>query len=123
MTPSGLLVRGHPKLRNDVIITRHEDTQDTPFVVKDPRTTRFFRFREAEHFIVTQLDGDTPLDVVRRRAEERFGATLPETALTQFVETLQRHGLLETDTARPSRQSRSRLQGGVLYLRFRVFDP
>ncbi len=123
MTPGELLVPGRPKLRSDIIITRHEDTTNAPFVVKDPRTTQFFRFREAEHFIVSQLDGDTPLDVVRAKTEARFGATLSQETLTQFVRSLQGHGLLETDGGSHGRRSRSRLKGSLLFLRFKVFDP
>jgi putative peptide zinc metalloprotease protein len=123
MTPGELLVPGRPKLRSDIVITRHEDATNAPFVAKDPRTTQFFRFREAEHFIVSQLDGETPLDVVRQRAESRFGATLSQETLTRFVRTLQDHGLLETDRGRRESRSRSRLKGSLLYLRFKVFDP
>ncbi len=51
-----------PKLRSDLVISR----QDGAVVLKDPVTGRFFRFGDAEHFITSQLDGATPLDVVRR---------------------------------------------------------
>jgi putative peptide zinc metalloprotease protein len=121
MTGGELLVPGKPKLRSDIVITRHEGATNAPFVAKDPRTTQFFRFREAEHFIVNQLDGETPLDVVRQKTEERFGATLSQETLTRFVRTLHEHGLLETD--RGPRGSRSRLKGSPLYLRFKVLDP
>ncbi|OLB50562.1 MAG: hypothetical protein AUH99_09225 [Candidatus Rokubacteria bacterium 13_2_20CM_2_70_11] len=123
MTPGELLVPGKPKLRSDIIITRHEDATNAPFVVKDPQTTQFFRFREAEHFIVSQLDGETPLDVVREKTEARFGATLSHETLTQFVRNLHEHGLLETDGGRHAGRARSRLKGNLLYLRFKVFDP
>src|SRR5437867_352193 len=123
MTPGQLLIAGRPKFRDDIIVTRHEDATNAPFVAKDPRTTQFFRFREAEHFILSQLDGVTPLDVVRQRTEERFGATLPQETLIKFVRTLESHGLLETDKARRGSRSRARLKGGLLSLRFKVFDP
>ena len=123
MTPGDILVPGKPKLRSDIVITRHEDATNAPFVAKDPRTTQFFRFREAEHFIVSQLDGETPLDVVRQRTEARFAATLSHETLTQFVRTLQDHGLLETDRSRRESRSRSRVKGSLLYLRCKVFDP
>jgi len=123
MTPGELLVAGRPKFRKDIIVTRHEDSTNAPFVAKDPRTTQFFRFREAEHFIVSQLDGETPLDVVRRKTEERFGATLPQETLTKFVRTLESHGLLETDKARRGSRPRGRLKGGLLSLRVKVLDP
>src|SRR5437667_10186731 len=115
MTPGELLVAGRPKFRSDVIVTRHEDVTNAPFVAKDPRTTQFFRFREAEHFIVSQLDGETPLDVVRQKTEERFGATLSQETLTQFVRTLHDHGLLETDGGRHAGRRRPRLAGNRPY--------
>jgi multidrug resistance efflux pump len=123
MTPGELLVPGRPKVRGDLIIARHEDAANAPFVVKDPRTTQFFRFRETEHFIVNQLDGKTPLDVVRRKTEERFGATLSQDTLTKFVRTLHDHGLLETDGDRRRSRARSRFKGSLLFLRFKVLDP
>jgi putative peptide zinc metalloprotease protein len=123
MTPGDLLVAGRPKFRNDIIVTRHEDSANAPFVAKDPRTTQFFRFRGAEHFIVSQLDGATSLDVVRQRTEQRFGATLPQETLTQFVRTLEQHGLLETNRAWRRSRSRGRLKGGLLSLRVKVLDP
>ena len=123
MTPGELLVPGKPKLRSDIVITRHDDATNAPFIAKDPTTTQFFRFREAEHFIVSQLDGETPLDIVRQRTEARFGATLSQETLAQFVRTLQDHGLLETDRSRRESRSRSRVKGSLLYLRCKVLDP
>src|SRR5213076_2881411 len=62
-------------------------------------TGRFFRFGEAEHFITSQLDGTTPIAVVRQRAGEEFGS-LPEPGMVEgFVGSLRRLGLLEADEA------------------------
>jgi multidrug resistance efflux pump len=116
-------VSERPKLRADIIMKRHEGSTTAPFVAKDPQTRQFYRFRDAEHFIISQLDGQTPLDEVRRRVEERFGATLPEDTLTAFVERLQAYGLLESAGNPGPRASRSRLQGSLFLLRFKVFDP
>jgi len=110
-----------PKLRGDLVISR----QGGAVVLKDPATGRFFRFGEAEHFITTQLDGTTPLAVVRQRAGEEFGS-LPEPGMIEgFVGSLRRLGLLEADDAaleRPAARGR-RIRGGPLYLRFSAFDP
>ena len=111
-----------PRLRSDIIVTRHEGATGGPFVAKDPETRRFFRFREAEHFIISQLDGETSLDEVRRRAEAQFGAELPEASLVAFVRRLQEFGLLESSGA-GTRPRRGRLQGSIFLLRFKVFDP
>ena len=63
----------HLKLRSDLVITQQETRAGTYFVLKDPATGRFFRFREAEHFVAQQLDGSTSLDVIRQKVNEKFG--------------------------------------------------
>jgi hypothetical protein len=67
-----------PKLRSDLVIRPQPSSGGTMVVVKDPATRRFFRFGEVEHFVAQQLDGATPLEVVRHRVEERFGQPLSE---------------------------------------------
>ncbi len=110
-----------PKLRSDLVISR----QAGAVVLKDPATGRFFRFGEAEHFITSQLDGTTPLAVVRRRAGEEF-RSLPEPEVVErFVESLKRLGLLEADDAtleRPTARRRP-TRGSPLHVRFSAFDP
>jgi multidrug resistance efflux pump len=116
-----VMVAAEPKLRRDLVISR----QDGAVVLKDPTTGRFFRFGEAEHFITSQLDGATPLDVVRQRAAEAFGS-LPEPGMVEgFVASLKRLGLLEADEAaldRPATRGRP-TRGSPLYLRLSAFDP
>ena len=73
------------KLRSDLVVSQQEMPEGTIFVVKDPVIGRFFRLREVEHFIAQQLDGSTPFDVIRRRAEEKFGAPLSQVTLEQFI--------------------------------------
>ncbi len=112
------------KLRSDLVISRHDGPEGTAFVIKDPVTERFFRFKETEHFIAQQFDGMTSPDTVRQRVEDRLGITLTPENLEQFVNRLQRIGLLtngESGDALPSR--RRRVGGNVFYLRFRLFDP
>src|SRR5881296_410497 len=104
-----------PKLRSDLVISR----QAGAVVLKDPTTGRFFRFGEAEHFITSQLDGATPLAVVRRRAGEEFGSLPEPEVVERFVESLKRLGLLEADDAgleRPAARRRP-TRGSLLYLR------
>src|SRR6266496_4360767 len=113
------------RLRNDLVISRQDGSEGTIFVIKDPVTERFFRFKETEHFIAQQFDGATSSDTVRQRAAERLGITLSPENLEQFANRLQRIGLLTSAepgaAALPSR--RRRVGGDVFYLRFRLFDP
>lgn len=112
-----------PKLRSDLTVSRQpgRDGGEKVCVVKDLRTGRFFQFGELEQFIAEQLDGATPLEVVRHRTEARFDASLPGDALAAFVRSLEKGGLLEGSEA--PRVDRRRLRGSLLYLRYRLFDP
>jgi len=114
-----------PKLRSDLRQSRQETAEGAAFVLKDPVTGRYFRFREAEQFIAQQLDGTTPLEVVGQRAEAHLGQPCPTDTLKGFVDRLQQFGLLESQTA--ARQSSwtasGRVQGDLFYLRLKAFDP
>ncbi len=114
-----------PKLRDDLIVKRQETVEGTFFVIKDPRTGRFFRFRDVEHFICRQLDGATPVSEIRQRIEEKFGSSPAPEALEQFVRSLGRIGLLDTGKKQgeDSASAKRRVRGSLLYLRFKAFDP
>jgi putative peptide zinc metalloprotease protein len=110
-----------PRLRADLVISPQGTGSETTFVVKDPATERFFRFGEVEHFVARQLDGSTPLDVVRHRVEQRFDAPLQTETLESLVNQFRRCRLLESPEARKPRAGRVR--GNLLYLRLKAFDP
>jgi multidrug resistance efflux pump len=115
----------YPKLRDEVAMSRRDSGGKTAFVVSDPRSHRFFRLGEPAVYIARQLDGLTPLEVVRRRAEEQFRTRLTDQTLGEFVESLNGLGLLEEadqDQARPEPRAR-RIRGSLLYLRWKVCDP
>ena len=81
------------------------------FVVKDPVRERFYRLPEEAHFIAAQLDGETPLDVVRRRTEEKFHTSLPPEELNAFVGSLNAAGLLDTGKNGNGKLRARRVQG------------
>src|SRR5216684_4807130 len=119
MTPS------LPKLRSDLIVRALQTDRGTSVVIKDPVSRKFFRLGEAEHFIARQLDGETPLETVRQRAEANFGAVLPIETLNAFLQNLKKNGVLETTEPGEKSAYREppRFRGGPLYCRFKVFDP
>src|SRR5206468_683483 len=83
-----------PKLRDDLLVSRQEWAGQPVFVVKDPVDNQFFRLKEEEHFIATQLDGQNPLETIRRRVEGKFDAHLTSEALANFVASLRKSKLL-----------------------------
>jgi putative peptide zinc metalloprotease protein len=114
-----------PRLRNDLIVRQHQTAQGTSVVIKHPVSGKFFRLGEAELFIAQQLDGNTPVEVVRRRAEARFDAVLPIETLNAFLQNLKKNGVLETaDTTRENEGKRqSRIRGSPLVCRIKLCDP
>ena len=114
-----------PKLRDDLVISQQESKEGIGFVVKDPGTDRFFRLKEVEHFIATQLNGSTDRDSTRRNVEEKFGISLSGEALDKFIQGLERLGLLEKNgpSSRSQAQKAKTIRGNLLYLRFKAFDP
>ena len=89
-----------PALRRDLVFRRQEAGGEVLFVVKGPGSGRLFRIGKVEHFIAGQFDGATPLETVRRRVEERFGAPLTPETLRKFVGKLRDRELLQEDPSR-----------------------
>ncbi len=114
-----------PRVRSDLRVSEQNAQDGTTFVVKDPATGRFFRFGPAEHFIAQQLDGATPFEAVRHRFEQKFGTPLSPESVGEFVNTLRRLGLLETERPQGGRGAHQRrwFRGNPLYLRLKAFDP
>lgn len=116
----------YPKLRKDLIFSRQQMAGETIVIVKDQARGTYFRLREAEWFVTEQFNGETSLETVQKRVEEKFGATLQKETLRGFVLNLSKNGFLETGR-REERSSRSRgkqrIRGSLLYLRFQAFDP
>src|SRR5439155_1583987 len=92
----GAVIAAGPKLRRDLTVSRLETADGGFLIVKHPVSGRFYRFRAAERFITEQLDGETPLDVIRERTERQFGASLGADTLQAFVQNLDKIGLLDT---------------------------
>ena len=100
------MIPSPPKLRTDLTLSHQRAAGAARCVVKDPRSGKFFRFGELEQFIAEQLDGETPLDVVRQRTETRFDASLPADVLAAFVRKLAKSGLLEGQDDADDRSAR-----------------
>ena len=119
------MIAAAPRLRRDLTVSRLETAHGGFLIVKHPVSGRFYRFREAERFIAEQLDGETPLNVIRERTEEQFGAALDVDTLNAFIKNLDKLGLLDTGTPAATRDPGRgpRIRGSLLYLRFAFFDP
>jgi len=107
------------RIRQDLILSRQEQRGTVYFIVKDPVTRRFFRFKEPEEFIIRLLDGTHSQEAIQKRLEERFDVELSADVLAAFIARLGRLGLLDDETQTTNLATRQNL----LYLRFKAFDP
>ncbi len=114
-----------PRLRRDLVLSPQGGGDTTALIVKDPATAKFYRFRQVEAFVLQKLDGKTALDSLRPEVERAFGLAILPATLEQFVDKLQRLGLLAKDEDQPAMPPapRRRTGGTVLYLRLSALDP
>jgi putative peptide zinc metalloprotease protein len=67
------------------------------FVIKDPDTNRYFRVKPLEHFLISQFDGRTSLETIRRRASEEKNVLVSEEVLSRFADKFRGLGLLRAE--------------------------
>ena len=65
------------KLRTDLIIEPVEENGTPYYVIKDPRSERFYRIKPLEYYLISQFDGRTGLAEIRRRASEEKKFSFP----------------------------------------------
>src|SRR5437016_12738234 len=123
------------RLRRDLIIAPQKYEGRTYYVVKDPVSLRYYRFKEQEHFLIRLMDGDFTLDDAQKEYEKRFRPerlTLED--LEGFAQQLLTAGLAQNESPRAGhqlidrrkkRKRRELLQmfTNVLYIRIPLFDP
>ena len=124
-----------PQLRHDLVIVEQRYRGEQSYIVKDPDTFKYYRFKPLEILIMQQLNGEFAVsDLATGLAAQ--GLPVPETALRGFVERLGRMGLLERSLAEKStlrmervraerhrRLKRTHYQGSLLRMRWSVGDP
>ncbi|HYV34884.1 MAG TPA: site-2 protease family protein, partial [Gemmataceae bacterium] len=123
------------RVRPDLDINPQRYEGRTYFVVKDPVSLRYYRFKEQEHFLIELMDGTTTLDQAQKAFETRFRPdrlTLED--LEQFGQQLLKAGLAQNESPQAGKQLFDRrkekkrseiLQAvtNILYIKIPVFDP
>jgi putative peptide zinc metalloprotease protein len=123
------------KRRGDLITNRQVYQGQAWWVVKDPISLHYFRFRPEEYWLLDMLDGQKSLEVLKEQFEAKFPPrriTVEE--LSRFVATLHRSGLVIGD--RPGQgpqlfeRRRQRIWkqwmawlANIMSMRFRGIDP
>src|SRR5579885_2373610 len=123
------------RLRTDLDIAPQKYEGRTFFVVKDPVSLRYYRFKDQEHFLLEYMDGEHTLDDAQKAFEKRFRPdrlTLED--LEHFAQQLLTAGLAQNESPQAGKQlfdrrkKRRRTEWlqtftNILYIKIPVFDP
>src|SRR5947209_2582261 len=123
------------RLRADLVIAAHKYEGRTYWVVKDPVSLRYYRFKEQEHFLLDFMDGTHTLDDAQKEFERRFRPdrlTLED--LEAFAQQLLTAGLAQNESPNAGKQlfdrRKKRVRSewmqtltNILYIKIPVFDP
>jgi len=123
------------KLRPDLSIAPQKYEGRTYWVVKDPISMRYYRFKEQEYFLLQFMDGEHTLDEAQKEYEKRFRPErLKLEDLEHFGQQLLTAGLAQNESPRAGKQlfdrRKKRLRTewmqtftNILYIKIPVFDP
>jgi putative peptide zinc metalloprotease protein len=123
------------RIRADLEIAPQKYEGRTYYVVKDPVSLRYYRFKEQEHFLIRYMDGTHTLDDAQKEFEKRFRPdrlTLED--LEQFGQQLLTAGLAQNESPNAGKQlfdrRKKRVRSewmqtltNILYIKIPVFDP
>jgi putative peptide zinc metalloprotease protein len=123
------------RVRCDLAIAPQKYEGRTYYVVKDPVSLRYYRFKEQEHFLIQLMDGKHTLDEAQKAFEKRFRPdrlTLED--LEHFGQQLLTAGLAQNESPQAGQQlfdrrkKRKRSEWiqaftNILYIKIPIFDP
>ncbi len=126
---------GLPKLRPDLVLVEQTYRGEQSFIVKDPETRKYFRFRPVEVMVMQTLDGlKTPSQAAAELLES--GLRVSASAVDGFAQKLRSMGLLERTlrersvllmerlrAERRRRLNQGIFKGDIFRLRWSVADP
>jgi putative peptide zinc metalloprotease protein len=123
------------RLRRDLIIAPQKYEGRTYYVVKDPVSLRYYRFKEQEHYLIQLMDGSYTLDDAQKQYEKRFRPerlTLED--LEGFAQQLLTAGLAHNESPQAGKQLFDRRKKrrrsewmqaltNILYIKIPIYDP
>jgi putative peptide zinc metalloprotease protein len=123
------------RVRQDLAIAPQKYEGRTYYVVKDPVSLRYYRFKEQEHFLIRLMDGKHTLDDAQKEFEKRFRPdrlTLED--LEGFGQQLLTAGLAQNESPQAGKQLYDRRRKrrrseivqaltNILYIKIPIYDP
>ncbi|HET7599686.1 MAG TPA: site-2 protease family protein [Gemmatimonadales bacterium] len=122
-----------PRLRGDLVVLEQTYRGQQSYVVKDPTTHKYFRFRPVELYVIQSFDGQhTPTEIAEQLQAD--GLRVSPGAVAGFAQRLSSMGLLERSLAERTtlelerlraqrHQRRALFRGELLRMRFSAGDP
>jgi putative peptide zinc metalloprotease protein len=130
-------VSARPKLREDLVLVEQTYRGEQSFILKDPKSRKYFRFRRVEVMVMQALDGShSATDAAAALARE--GLSVSPASVEAFANrlsgmglcerTLSERSVLEMERLRAERRRRlgrglGPLKGDLLRMRWSVGDP
>jgi putative peptide zinc metalloprotease protein len=128
-------VSERPRLRPDLVLVEQSYRGEQSFILKDPTTRKYFRFRPVEVAVMQALDGQRTVAEAAAQLVDQ-GIKVSAAAVGRFAEKLKTMGLCERtlressvllmERLRAQRRKRLRtgpFKGDLLRLRWSVGDP
>ena len=119
-----------PKLRTDLVASRMEIDGEAVVIVKDPITGRFFKLREPEYWLISQLDGERSPELVAEQFRAKFDLNISADSVRDFASLLANNFFLEDcrseqEISRASKKAdkSGSLFGRLLFIRLKAFTP
>ncbi len=120
----------YAKLRDDLVVSPTVIEGETVYNIKDPIKGTYFRLREPEYWLVSQLDGVTSYAQIADRFRSKFQLNISEENVLQFVQALEKLYFLDNARAEQavSRTSylidkHGSLFSRLLFVKFKAFNP
>lgn len=123
-------MQSYAKLRTDLIAVPAEIDGQQVVNIKDPLRNNYFRLREPEYWLISQLDGYTSYEEVAKRFRNKYEMNISSGDVMQFVELLENQYFLENSR---SEQQLSRKSYGVeekkslfsrmLFIKIKAINP
>ncbi len=123
------------RMRGDLAIAPQKYEGRTYYVVKDPVSLRYYRFKEHEHFVIKLMDGGTSLDDAQKEFEKQYRPERMKLEdLEAFAQQLVNAGLAQNESPQAGKllfdQRRKRRRNewlqtltNILYIKIPLFDP
>jgi putative peptide zinc metalloprotease protein len=123
-------MQSYAKLRTDLVAVPAEVDGQQVVNIKDPLRNNYFRLREPEYWLISQLDGYTSYEEVAERFRNKYELNISEENVIQFVDLLEQQYFLENSRSEQqvsrksygSKEKRS-LFSRMLFIKIKAIDP